>query len=388
MVFAIEAGLGVKLCLVNMKYWLFMDASCDHLNATAALNTSVEPPTEDPGYLVAGKHIRTGSTVHVLLFLFTFLISALNMHEYVQLAYGTYKYLSDSQKPLPTKVTPEDPKPLRKPWCSWLAIFVIFFFLCLVPLLKFSVGVIMEVQKSGCIWEASSGGNLSRIYVAYCCLELLNAVLLACTVRVLMVWQTIKIRSVWFTDTRKAPKKHTENESFKKEAEKAWLAERQDYERRGKEVKRMMTPFKWWFLTPWIMFLVMTLINPHTLLTPWTRYEDSKLLSMSQVYYLLLVVLKAFQVFTQNACVMAMNNYHQEYYRKMTRRFMKGFTQDVDSTPKYQEEAKEFFFVFNEKFSFHPNFLCINARIDVDTPYFVLCLILGIFVSSSDILFR
>ncbi len=368
---------------------MFMDASCDPLNATFnTSNTTVDPPTTFPGYLVNGKRIRTGGTVHVLLFLFTFFISALNMLEYVQLGYGTYKYLSDSQKPLPEKLasTVFDSKPLRKPWCSCLAIIVIIFFLVLVSLLKFLVGVTMEVQKSECIWEMSSGGNVARIYVTYCFLELLNAICLACTVRVLMVVQTIRIRSVWFTDMKKAPEKPT-RDSLKKNAEDAWHAEKHDYERRGKEVKRMMTPFKWWFLTPWIMFLFMTFINPHTLLTPWTRYEESKLLSMSRIYYLLFVVLKAFQVFTQNACVMAINYYHREYYRKMKKRFMKGFTDDVVSTPKYQEEAKEFTFVINDKFSFYPNFLCLNAKINVETPYFVLCLILGIFVSSSDILF-
>ncbi len=344
-----------------------------------------------PEYFVNGKRIRTWVPMHVLLFLFALFISSLNMLEYLQLGWGTHKYLVDLKKHFSSD-SPSMSSEVKRPWKSkCLIIAAIVFFLCSVPILKFGVGVLMEIQKSRCIEEDSSGGHLARVYVTYCIFEVLNAIVFACSVRVLMVVQLFEIQSVWF---RKAPSPLAPSQlppapRIQQVVRDAWHAEKKEYERRGKQVKRMMKPFKYWYLTPWIMFLFMTFVNPHTLLTPWTRYEDSKLLSMSQIYYLLFVILKAIQLFIQNACAVQMNVYHREYYRKMVRRFKKGVTNnDENKTREYQEEARDFSFVFNDKFNFYPNILCIDAKINVDTPFYVLSLVIGIFVTASDGLFK
>ncbi len=394
-VFVIEVVLAVKLCLITSKYVFFVDVTCD-FNETALMN---DLHNKDE-YLINGKRIRTWNTIHVLLFLFAFLISFLNMLEYLQLAWGTWKYICDLEKHSPESTASSELSIFSKLvslWRSrrkWMITVVIVFFLLLIPFLKFCVGVLMEVQKSKCIQENSSAGILARVYVTYCVFEFLNATLLACSVRVLLYWQMDSIQNVWFGNKEeiKAPTRKIDypDSSINKIVRETWHKEKKEYEKRGKLVKRLMTPFKDWFLTPWLIFLFMTFINPHTLLTPWTRYEESKLLSMSQVYYLLLVIMKAAQLFIQNVCAVKMNIYHREYFRKMVKRFKKGFTNETneDIEKEYQEEARDFAFVFNDKFNFYPSILCIDAKINLDTPLYVLGLVLGIFITASDGLFK
>ncbi len=134
------------------------------------------------------------------------------------------------------------------------------------------------------------------------------------------------------------------------------------------------------------MFFVMTFINPHMLLTPWSTQEESKLSSIPKIYYLLLIIAKAIQLFSQNACPMEMNIYHREYFRRMIKRFKKGFTDETEkeNTRKYQVEAEVLRFDFNDKFNFYPNLMCIDSKINVDNPYYVICLVLGIFITACN----
>ncbi len=54
-----------------------------------------------------------------------------------------------------------------------------------------------------------------------------------------------KIRKIWFENMRKAPERKPESPELSQVIQDAWHAEKDDYEKRGKQIKRIMKPFKY-----------------------------------------------------------------------------------------------------------------------------------------------
>ena len=133
-------------------------------------------------------------------------------------------------------------------------------------------------------------------------------------------------------------------------ADAAYSAVYDQYEERGRRVRIMLYPFSSWFWTPWIIFSFITLIKPHTLLTPWTyKREQSKVLLQARYFYMAYVIMKFVQLLTQNLCALQVNSYHKTYYRSMKKRLTTWYNTCRGDKQLYKTVACQKTFEFNEE---------------------------------------
>ena len=262
---------------------------------------------------------------------------------------------------------------------------VIELILCLFALTSCYFAVAMEMEKLSCTGEASLGGTLSRVYIAYCGLELINSGC-GCVVRVAMLTQMFRIKNEWFNKRSVGSGEHNSTAvtagSVDQLADEAYSAEYTDYRERGKRVRTLMYPFTHWFWTPWILFSFLVLINSHTLLTPWTYHrEESKVLPQARYFYMAFVIMKFVQLFTQNLCALQMNHYHKKYHRRMKKRLVERYNSRLYKTVACQKT-----FEFEDKYNLSPLWLGLDPGIALQTPLYILCLFFGVFVAASDLL--
>ncbi len=172
-----------------------------------------------------------------------------------------------------------------------------------------------------------------------------------------------------------------------------------EYEKKGEQAKELMLPFVPWFLFPWLHFLVLTLINPHLLLTPWTHDHNqhrSEVIARSQLLYFGILIVYFVQIAVQHACAMRMNQYHKDYHTDMKKRvvYKYGCCTEDDSVDekkfkkKYIFKASQISMKFKDEYKFDPTFLSFFPNVNVENPYYLLVFIVGIAVSTSKILYK
>ncbi len=167
-VLLIEVVLAVKLCLILTKYCYSLFVSNSTYDLYSIRNTTST---------VAFEQNQTLKIIHVLVFIFIAVIDLLNMLEYLQLGWGTWKYFHDMEQHPPDSSASSTFSHKCKCVCTIAGIGLILF---LIPVGKFAVGVVMEVKISGYTKENSLIGLSARIYIVYCVFEFFNASLFAC----------------------------------------------------------------------------------------------------------------------------------------------------------------------------------------------------------------
>ncbi len=411
----------VGVALVFVKYLYFISA-CHPLfngsNGSWTNGSNVSSLGNDPSFYVNGNKIETGSYMHIMLIIFLVSVSFLKIPEYIMLAWGTHKWLLHKPRP--------DLLPIPKHVCS--CGFVLFIVVVVVFLLGLGgtvvyLGVEMEKEKeeeeernSEC--DKRFRHMLGVVYKVHCGLDLVSA-LLACFVRAWMINHTYKVKNIWssaeVTDEQPAAKATNKklaltNKTAQQLAEDAYLHEYEfEYVKKGEQAKEQMMPFVPWFLMPWLHFLVLTVINPHLLLTPWTHNGDgqrSKVITISRVFYFLTVILYFVQILIQNGCAMRMNQYHKDYYRDMEERVVYKYghytkhpqTTDVPSgraVPDDSVKVNSFILIasqmsmkFKDKYNFDPTFFSFFTNMNVANPFCLVIFIVGIAVSASDFLYK
>ncbi len=433
----------VGVALVFVKYLYFIHACHPPFNGSNGSWTNgsnVSSLGNDPSFYVNGNKIETGSYMHIMLIIFLVSLSFLKIPEYFMLAWGTHKWLLHKPRDLPI------PKPARS--CGFvLSIVVVMVFLFGLGGTVIYLGVEMEKEEEAEEERNSECDKLFRhkfgvVYKVHCGMDLFSA-LLACFVRVWMIDHTYKVKNIWSvpeaTNEQPAAKATDKklaltNKTAQQLAEDAYLHEYEfEYVKKGEQAKEQMMPFVPWFLMPWLHFLVLTVINPHLLLTPWTHNGDgqrSKVIMISRVFYFLTVILYFVQILIQNGCAMRMNQYHKDYYRDMEERLVykyghytkrpqttdapSGRTVPDDSVPadsvpadsvpddsvpddsvevnsfkkSYILIASQMSMKFKDEYNFDPTFFSFFTNMNVANPFYLIIFIVGIAVSASDFLYK
>ncbi|XP_064403904.1 uncharacterized protein LOC135349308 [Halichondria panicea] len=425
----------VGLALMVVKYTLFVDAVCHHPNSSSA---------GDRLFYVNGNKIENGGYMHVVLIIFSAFISFIKIPEYIALACGTHNWLLHKRRsgisaPPTTRscgcvcVTARSCSCVTTRCCGCVMTSVgVFLFLLAAGMGMLFFAIKMELEEERCKYDNNYGNMLSVVYIIHCGLDFCCA-LLACFVRVWMIIHTYKVKEIWSPSAKVncvdrlrsyclklfgakeevATYEQLTDESSKKTAqqlaEEAYLHEYEvEYEKRGEQAKEQMLPFVPWFLFPWLHFALLTVINPHLLLTPWTYDHNgrkSKIIAKSRYFYLLGVIVYFVQILVQNACAMRMNQYHKDYHRDMEKRVVHKYgrytenpqtTTIVPSVPddSVVEKKKNYIFIasqismkFKDEYNFEPTFFSFFINI-IENPYYMIILVIGIAVSASDFLYK
>ena len=292
-------------------------------------------------------------------------LSSLTCFEYLLLGCGFYKQIKwNTRDNIPVSTV-----------CGYF--FISALVLCplgLLGLIKAGLSVAMEVKKEPNMIDVN---NVT--YIVYCICELCS-VMFAYIVRIMMLMTTLRIRHVWKKKSEITSGKDIEGLDATKEAINSHYAELHEYKKRGEQAEYLMYPYKVWFLIPWIIYYIYTLIDPHDILSPWKEGTEDAFI-LSRFFYLTYLILKSSQLLTQYACALKMNQYHNEYYDGMRDRHIFQYTDK-----EYQTKASQFGIDYKEKYNFHPNFLQINPRISISNPLFMLTLLVAIFLRVSNLL--
>ena len=226
-----------------------------------------------------------------------------------------------------------------------------------------------------------------KVYIAYCSLETLH-ILFDIILLMTLLFVLLEIRTIWKYDpehTNQDSNQSVGNKSTKELLQLALKKELIEYHERGEKVKYLMYPFTVWFLTPWIVFLFSSSINPHYFLAPWTD-SDSDIEIHSRAYYLVNIFMKIFQLLLQYTFALKVNQYHRDYYMALKRRVIFKDEDKNSTKSEYYAEACQLMdsIEFHDDFNFYPTFLSINPRIDVEGPFYTVYLLLTVFLNISD----
>ena len=177
----------------------------------------------------------------------------------------------------------------------------------------------------------------------------------------------------------------------------------------GERVKNYFRPFRSWFIVPWIAYSFEVSMNAKTVLSPW--WEDKVGFSpWVQGYALAYNVAQFCLLLLQYICGIKMNESHQNYYHKVCKLQMNAYDtvfkevdlteltdlSQIDSTLVVQVDDDEMKLAWEYKaavrslqltnqinYNFSPTILGINMNISMDTPIYVLLLLLNAFVTLS-----
>ncbi len=447
----------VGLALVIAKYACFINA-CNGSNGSNSSNGSSD------SFYVNGKKIETGGYMHIVLIVFSASLSITRILEYIALTLGTCKWLSHKRR---SDTSAPPTARCCGCGCNCATFCTVVLVLCLLGLGGVAVYFAkkMELMKEQC----PRGVTLGVLYIVHCGLDFLSAVL-ACFVRVWMIYHTYKVKKIWsqaepideqLTDeatngqrtdeatdeqrtdeatnvqrtdeatnvqrtdeatnvqrtdeatnkkptaieklataqditTELASELLSNKETVQQLAEDAFYNEYEvEYEKKGEQAKEQMLPFVPWFLFPWLHFVVLTLINPHLLLTPWTHNgPKSEVINWSRGFYFVIVLVYFVHILMQNACAMQMNQYHKDYHRDMKKRVVHkyGRCTEAGMVKKFKKRyifiASQISMKFKHEYNFYPTFFSFFINMNVENPYILLVFIVGIAVSASDFLYK
>ena len=258
--------------------------------------------------LVYEEPLTPGSYAHIILCLWTVIISIVDTLEYFQITWGYVR----------REFVFEDFSSSWKAWkkCSWkccssvLFLTVAIAILGLMGLSKVSLSFAMEF-KDDCV-------SYMNIYAAYCGMEFFH-VCFDIFVRMIMLVEMFRIREVWdctvFKELNDIVNKNCTSRSL---AEVIFRKNLLHYHEHGRRVRYLMHPFKIWFLTPWLIYSVETSINPNSLLSPWTE-SDSTIEGLTKWFHIVNVAMKTFQLLLQYIFALKINEYHRDYFLEMKR---------------------------------------------------------------------
>ena len=332
------------------------------------------------------EKIETGSYPHVVLCVWAVCIALFDALQYIQFAFGYILREKEDKNGSPNSdswcAACTDQEHIRSCCGPWFYTSIAVLILLLLGGAKVALAILMENEKA----------NPDQVYRVYCLLEI-GHITLDIVLRAFMFRVMYKIKKEWTNKTTQN-NSHQSSGSLSQggsedgtvsEAGRAFLKELQDYHDKGRKVKHLLYPFTIWFLTPWIVYLLITSINPHYLLAPWTD-AYSRIHDLSRAFHLINLAYRTLLLLLQYAFALKVNQYHRDYYIKMRHRVI--FESGRDQ--KYRLEASQMMdnMYFHDDFNFYPTFLSINPRIAVDGPLYVIFLVLGVIVNTSDKLFH
>ena len=271
-----------------------------------------------------------------------------------------------------------------------------FVFLLLIPtLLLLSagipiVGIIIELnytQRMHC--EKHNSG----IFLAYCAFNI-GRYLIASCVRLMMAIASIEVGRIWSVDSLKhdtvEPKDvGTKSTIFLTD----WTASStkhnelsKQYDERGEKSQQVGEIFKTWFIVPWITFFIATSIKTKNVLSPWLQVEEAKEVDkelLPAVYYMMYNIFQVISLLVAYVSALKMNTHHHTYYTALRKKQLNAYKKNTSR----QALARILHIEKKEQYDFIPHVAFTHIKIHMDSPLYVIFLLLGVFFAICGALY-
>ena len=243
-----------------------------------------------------------------------------------------------------------------------------------------------ETNYKGC----SQYIHVSEIYYAYCALNFLRY-FLDFSIRLMMLMTTFHIIEIW-NDSYVELCGNLENlsrgdENVQQTAEKIHSKLSEKYDIAGHEVEESFKPFRPWFIIPWIAYVYETSISVQNVLLPWEQQVGVFSL-WAKLYTLSYSITQFYLLLIPYMCALKMNGCHQDYCR-ITRKLQMEALNGITNQDKvgYQARARELHVDYQIHYNFSPVIWGIHMNISMDTPLYVIVLLLNAFIVLSQSFF-
>ena len=145
----------------------------------------------------------------------------------------------------------------------------------------------------------------ANVFIAYCIINFFRYTW-AFSVRIGMVFATLKVKEIWKTDIQ-----------ISDEETPASLTSK--YRKAGEKVKKIARIFETWFLFPWIIFFLVSSLKAKNILSLWND-EEEEVRTLPLVYFLLYNINQMIFLVIPYLCVRKMNHYHHQCVERIQER--------------------------------------------------------------------
>lgn len=339
--------------------------------------------------LTAFKLFQQPQKAGYVFYMFLCAVSMLlHSMEYVLLAQGTVKFIQ-SYKHIRSYLFKIS---RRTPWkWEFLGPIVLMLPLLLLACAQPVFAVLSELSYASNLNECLK--HDTTVYFVYTALTLLTD-LFAFFVRVVMILATIAVWKLWSPETSGQPNESIHSTNMQRpelnqleEFVKDWsivstkYGELADtYKQIGQKVKCITQIFQTWFMLPWIIFFIVTSTQTKNALEPWSDNENP--LPFSKEYYTLYIVSQTLSLLIPYLCALKMNMFHTEFHKglldKMTAECQNSSCRALASIMHIEKE---------EDYDFVPYVWGTDIKMRMDSPWYFVFLLLGIFFTISGSLY-
>ena len=318
-------------------------------------------------------------------------LEAMRFYEYLAITWHIYKYWIRKDSKFSTIIMTK--KSLTE--CATII-------LSLCPAVLAIMTVVCQIMMEATVEDHESQRHLcskyintSKMYFAYCALNILRYVI-ALSIRCTMVITTIKICEIW--DSSKGRLKSEINgrvqgdtqNGAKHGANKVHKLLSDEYDKSGEEIEKLSHPFRPWFIIPWVAYVFETSISAKHVLMPWEEGSKDSFSIWVKIYTMLYSVTQFWMLLIQYLCALKINGSHQQYCRETRKLQMTAFDKDgIDDAfiISYKAHARKLNIEFQANYNFSPTIWGFHMNIPMDSPIYVLLLLLNTFVTLSQSFF-
>jgi len=348
---------------------------CTNMNNSNSSNASSQPHL---------KHSEIFTTIMYGV------CSILRCIEYLLLAHGFFVFASN----VDSNSYRKDMKLIVIHALKKLTSFWGFIFLLLMPtllLLSISIpilGIVIELQYTQ---RMHCKRHNSGIFIAYCGFNI-GRYLLASCVRLAMAVASIEVGRIWSADSLEYDTDAMEDIENNIIFLRDWKASSkihaelsQRYDECGKKSQQVGEIFKTWFIIPWITFFIATSIKTKNVLSPWLQVEEEKEVDkevLPAVYYMMYNIFQVISLLVAYISALKMNTHHETYYYTLRKQQMNTY----DSRSR-QALARILHMEKKEQYDFIPHVAFTHIQIHMDSPLYVIFLLLGVFFTICGALY-
>ena len=326
------------------------------------------------------------------------ILEAMRLYEYAVIGCSMYKYWTKDDFKFCTLIK------VKKTKMEKLAIL-----LCLCPAITAVVVIFCQIMMENTVEHhesqqhnvCSSYINASKMYYAYCSLNV-GRYMIALSIRCMMVITTIRICKIWkeskdnLNNDIEVVKSNVQQQQVLQQKQESKDAANEihklisdKYDTSGKEIELLSYPFRPWFIIPWVAYVFETSISPKNVLLAWEEGANMSFSLWVKVYTLMYSVTQFWMLLIQYLCALKMNGSHQEYCRETRKLQMTVFdeTHNREFIVEYKARARKLNVEFQANYNFSPTISGFHMNIPMDSPIYVILLLLNTFVTLSQSFF-
>lgn len=155
----------------------------------------------------------------------------------------------------------------------------------------------------------------------------------------------------------------------------------EDYLERGRKIERVLEIFQTWFVIPWILYFIGSSLNMNQFLKFWKEgVTGTGQYDLSEITHVVYSAKKIFLLTFAYLCSRTMNAHHQKYTRQSRRKQLDKFKKTASrmALAAMNKIEKE------EHFDFVPRVWGTSIKIHMDSPLYIILLLVGIFFTVID----